>query len=662
MHPTHIRVLSSSLCFALTLLSLASSAAEPLFSTRYDEAVHIRKLPNGILAPETISINPTRHLEYRLAFEYSDDYEALAQQSGIQGRVRDLLLPAKSYLEGQLSCDFPFTTPTGKRAKTAMMRIPKRLPGSPIRVLIHPQTRKCTLTKLSTFEVSKEAVQFSPVKNKIDFETLPSESNLLSQLETQAIRCRPIKLQADRAQDTHLIEAFNAIDHGQTTCAHPIRSIDLLEHKIDGLQGKMELLLGQPLSHDFLNQKDPFAELDFSKAPHLDAILISYLVFRADFTGTLIARALEHHARQGTQVRILVSSVISLTKDKALFDRLMAVSPNIKIQQFAWSNVRGSGDGSPLSQLHRTNHTKLFMTLSRTQPELNAVIHGGRNIHDGFALGTSVKFSPRANFQNRVSESTHASSTLAWPYVEYGDDLDESWASWRDFEFKIQDTAMVYRIAEHFLRLWNRDVVTGRVPEVSKSLSPQQQRVPKETSLAKHIVSVPYQDGYLLKDLYVKLIDSARSEILITSPYLRPPREIVEALDRAVQRGVDLKIITRIDLQGDTADDFLEEVNKTTINRLFDRAQIFEYTVPGEILHSKLMIIDRKLSFVSSVNLNHRSFLHDLEDGILIYGPEFSESLLRVVADYQSSVRRVDAKVPTVWWRKVIVDLAKGVF
>jgi len=51
------------------------------------------------------------------------------------------------------------------------------------------------------------------------------------------------------------------------TCPQEAESIEPLSDPLDAMNTKIEALLGQKLSRDVLEQKDPFITLDFSKAP-----------------------------------------------------------------------------------------------------------------------------------------------------------------------------------------------------------------------------------------------------------------------------------------------------------------------------------------------------------------------------------------------------------
>jgi phosphatidylserine/phosphatidylglycerophosphate/cardiolipin synthase-like enzyme len=153
------------------------------------------------------------------------------------------------------------------------------------------------------------------------------------------------------------------------------------------------------------------------------------------------------------------------------------------------------------------------------------------------------------------------------------------------------------------------------------------------------------------------MVDSAQKTIRLSTPYFRPTKLIGEALERAVKRGVDVSLITRIDLSGDTAAIILGEVNKAGINQFLNKIKIYEYTEPNVILHSKLCLIDGKYSFIGSVNLNKRSFVHDTENGIMIYDQDFNQRMNSIMDTYKITSREVTEKQKIALWKRAVIGI-----
>jgi cardiolipin synthase A/B len=424
------------------------------------------------------------------------------------------------------------------------------------------------------------------------------------------------------------------------TCPTESSRPEPLPDPIEAIQAKVEALLGQRLPNGFIEGNNPYAPLDYSQMPKLDAILISSLVFRADYHGTILRRLVEEHAKRGAMVRIVVTQVLTRGLDLAAMEEMMAAYPNIRVQYFDWDNRAGAGKGSMLDGLHRTMHHKIFITLSARDPSRNVAIMGGRNIHDGFAF-------------------TNAPDMSAFPkLVNYGK-KGEAWSPWRDFEVRIRSPRLIESLTRHWNLFWLRDSESFTVPNVAVALPAARAPSPMNPDQVwiRHFMSIPFKDGQQLEDFYVDMIASARKTVLITSPYFRPTKKIGAALVAAADRGVKVTIVTRLDLKGDTADFILGDVNKAGVNSLNANATIYEYTVPREILHTKLVLIDDTLSFVGSVNLNKRSFIHDIESGLLIHNKAFNAETRKMIDGFIELSSEIEEELKIKFWKRVLLGV-----
>ncbi|MBS1970210.1 MAG: phosphatidylserine/phosphatidylglycerophosphate/cardiolipin synthase family protein [Bdellovibrionales bacterium] len=427
------------------------------------------------------------------------------------------------------------------------------------------------------------------------------------------------------------------------TCVDSVNNVTTLEDPVDALRSKVEVLLGHPITKEFVQNYDPYAPLDMSQAPHFDSIYVSYLVFRADFYGSLLARLMEYHADRGTRVKLLVSDVIALKKDRAMFARMTQKHNNIKIQEYRYKRQKGESLKGKFDEFHRTMHVKLLITTSKDRPELNTTFIGGRNVHDGFVFKT---LPGKARYPEMV---------------DYGDGKDESFCHWRDFEIKVQDPGFTRKAAAHFLTLWNYDAKTLAVRSINQNVmqsAPADMRLFNgREPLVRHFMSFPYKDGHSLEVFYSEMVDSAEKSVKISTPYFRPTEMFMGALNRAVKRGVDITLITRLDLEGDTVDWLLSDANKAGVNQFWDKIHVYEYVEPKVILHSKIVLVDGKFSFIGSVNLNKRSFFHDLENGAMIYSPEFNQRMEKIYGTYLQDSRPIQNKLKTSPLKKVILDM-----
>jgi len=111
---------------------------------------------------------------------------------------------------------------------------------------------------------------------------------------------------------------------------------------------------------------------------------------------------------------------------------------------------------------------------------------------------------------------------------------------------------------------------------------------------------------------YKELIDSAKKEICIETPYFVPSFIIRKAVYKAIRRGVKVRIL--LPYIGDVK--IMDIVRNRYVDNLYrKKAKIYFYT--PKILHSKLLIIDNKFFILGSSNLDYRSFMHQYEINVL---------------------------------------------
>ena len=413
------------------------------------------------------------------------------------------------------------------------------------------------------------------------------------------------------------------------TCALPLASPTLLRKSRDGFNAKVEALLGRTLPDSAFDKADPELPLDFSNAPKLRLIYLSSLEFKADFSGRIMERLIRHHAARGTKVRILVTDVLEREKDDALLHRLAAEFPNVQLQEYRWQADRGAPFDEQISQLHKVHHVKMLATLA-VEPGRSRVIIGGRNIHDGFLFHKPVDLT-------RYPDLEQYGKTDGFSLNYY--------SNWSDFDIEIADPATVETLAAHLSTIWLRDADTN----LARPFSVPVRSGAAPHGVARHFISVPYEDGHALEAYFVELIDTAEHRIEIVNPYLNLTPDIAQAFDRALARGVKIDVVGRIDLKGDIGGRFLTALNKLFVERYGDRINIREFKAPDVVLHSKIMMIDERLVAISSVNLNNRSFFHDSENGMVVLDPTFYRRMKPVYDDYLAHSRPVATNVTIGW-------------
>ena len=425
------------------------------------------------------------------------------------------------------------------------------------------------------------------------------------------------------------------------SCAQSFNDISVLSDSIESFLVKLEVLLGQKLPRSFIDAQNPYAELDFSKAPKLDAIYLSTLLYQNDFSGQVLARILKFHALRGTMVNIIGTGYMHSDNATSLFKELTLQSKNIRIQEYQYFENNFFKKFLFVTNYFRNMHVKALVTLSSSNPKDNVVIVGGRNVHDGFL------------FQSKPD-------LTRFPELDQIDP-DATFAYWQDVEFLIRSKSVAETIYAHLLKFWNRDLVKMTIEPVAfhtKSTPVTDLKEIGENTL-RHFISLPFSDNHALEKLYVEMLDQAKTSIVISSPYLRPTKSLLSAILRAVRRGIRVDIKTRINLAGDTQAWLYEETNKVAINELYDKVGVYEWQ-GNSILHSKIIVVDDSLTFVGSVNLSRRSFVQDVEGGLLIQSPSFNSQLRSLISSYRDQSRQITEKQKRNFWASIVLGLIEN--
>ncbi|MEI9404861.1 phosphatidylserine/phosphatidylglycerophosphate/cardiolipin synthase family protein [Mesorhizobium argentiipisi] len=542
--------------------------------------------------------------------------------SGLEARSVEIVLrqAGQQPIDIGGTCNGPLAIRASGRSTTLARTAPFHLslPAVEISVSLFPDqaVTRCDLRVTSTL---------APAGAPLTLLREESADPWIAALDSRYDRC-PVP---DPAGMEELDRAFYAGRWLSQTCALPLGSPTLLRKSRDGFNAKVEALLGKTLPDSAFDKADPELPLDFSNAPKLRLIYLSSLEFKADFSGRIMERLIRHHAAQGTKVRILVTDVLEREKDDAMLHRLASEFPNVELQEYRWQADRGAPFDEQISQLHKTHHIKMLATLAE-QSGRSRVIIGGRNIHDGFLFHKPVDLT-------RYPQLEQYGKTDGFSLNYY--------SNWSDFDIEIADPATVETLAAHLSTIWLRDADTN----LSRPFSVPVRSATAPRGVARHFISVPYEDGHALEAYFVELIDTAEHCIEIVNPYLNLTPDIARAFDRALARGVKIDVVGRIDLKGDIGGRFLTALNKLFVEKYGDRISIREFKAPDVVLHSKIMMIDERLVAISSVNLNNRSFFHDSENGIVVLDPAFYRRMKPVYDDYLAHSRPVASNVTIGW-------------
>ena len=133
------------------------------------------------------------------------------------------------------------------------------------------------------------------------------------------------------------------------------------------------------------------------------------------------------------------------------------------------------------------------------------------------------------------------------------------------------------------------------------------------------LTSGPNEQIKKIKEAYLKLIMSAKKEIIIQTPYFVPDDGLMEALRIALMSGVKVKIM--VPKKADHITVYL-----VTLSYLKDIVQFgADVYIYNGFLHSKALIVDDNKLSIGTCNFDNRSFNLNFEDTVLMYSEQITE-------------------------------------
>lgn len=213
-------------------------------------------------------------------------------------------------------------------------------------------------------------------------------------------------------------------------------------------------------------------------------------------------------------------------------------------------------------------------------------------------------------------------------------------APWRDSGIKLRGE-QVKDISLAFERAWLKFPSLAKKRSVVKRLHNFQRR----SSLVR-LNDTPQMRKLYHKDLRVRL-KYATTRIWITNPYFVPDSRMIELLQDAQARGVDVRLILP-----ELSDMSLFPWINSWAARKLAKSGVKIYYYKERILHAKIVIID-DWSMLGSSNLNSRSLLHDLEMDIVLSSSKSREELKnQFLLDQQTSDLQIYEAIIKRYWSK----------
>jgi len=211
--------------------------------------------------------------------------------------------------------------------------------------------------------------------------------------------------------------------------------------------------------------------------------------------------------------------------------------------------------------------------------------------------------------------------------INIGDEylgLNPKFKKWHDAAVRIEGAA-VWSLTLSFLETWNFSIKTSNKLNYNNYYS--MHKVESDEIILPFSDS-PIEKNNLTRNLYLHLINSAKKEILITTPYLIFDNEIFTSLKFAANSGIDVKIV--IPKIADKKLVYLV-TESYALDLIKEGVKIYKYS-PG-FIHSKLMVIDNKRALIGTTNLDFRSLYLHFENNIYLYESKTIDDIKNFILD-----------------------------
>ena len=362
-----------------------------------------------------------------------------------------------------------------------------------------------------------------------------------------------------------------------------------------------------------------------------------YFLMKPDSAGRLFAGKLLEAADRGVRVRLLLDDIFTTVDDDAFI--LLNQHPNIELRLF---NPIGRGGIYHLNFLgdfklaNRRMHNKSFTVDNQVS------VVGGRNIADEyFELLADAEFRDfdmlaigpvAAEISSTFDRFWNHKLSVPMEAFETGKALPD---------LKTARTNMDKSVIEASHSIYTRALES---PLMQNIIDDRVELFPADSQVItddpEKLLNKVSADHQTLVTELTSIIDEARSEVVVITPYFIPGKNGVDFWRSITDKGVKVVIVTNslasnnhVPVHGGYAryrHDMLEagvemyelRVDASRVPEGSDRP-----TYDSTTLHTKGIFIDRRYTFVGSLNLDPRSIDINTEAGVLIDSKDLSGGL-----------------------------------
>lgn len=306
-----------------------------------------------------------------------------------------------------------------------------------------------------------------------------------------------------------------------------------------------------------------------------ESIHISYYIIRKDYYGKTLLDLLVKKAKEGVEVRLIFDHIGSKITSKRFFKPLIKAGG--KVEKFFPSRIF-----LKLYINHR-NHRKMV------------IIDGKIGYLGGMNIGKEY-----ANEDKRITP-------------------------WCDKHIRIEGSAVLSMQIQFFLDylfVSNEKIAWDDVNEFKKYYKLDNKKGNKKIQI---VSSGPDYKESNIRNNYLKMINNAKSSIIIETPYLILDESMMSALKLAASSGVKIKII----IPGVPDKKIVYYATLSYAKELMEYGiEIYKY---NGFMHSKMIIVDDDIVSIGSANMDRRSFNLNFEMNAIIYDEDYNKECVKIV-------------------------------
>ena len=359
------------------------------------------------------------------------------------------------------------------------------------------------------------------------------------------------------------------------------------------IESQAKMLTGIADSNLFTNTTQEYFPLGEAMHPRLlqdlrtaeKFIFMEYFIIEEGIFWNSILDILKDKAAAGVEVRVVYDDIGCMMTLPGNYD---AILKGYGIDAVPFSKLKGNAD----SEFNNRSHRKITVIDGRIG------YTGGVNIADEY-----------------INEK-----------VVYG--------HWKDVGLRIEGEA-VRELTKLFLIDYGINV--RKLPQPKHDYFPNY-------SVKEAGFVIPFGDGPVPiferrvgKSVIENMLQSATRYFYAMTPYLIMDDALCQAVENAALRGVEVRLI----LPGVPDKWLVKELARSHYARLMKAGvKICEYT-PG-FVHAKVYLADDELAMVGTINMDHRSLVHNFENGVWMYKCRCIESIQADFADTFSKCEYID--------------------